>query len=105
LAAFQQAGMHSVAQRLKWRARDGQMVETRRARRFRAAKPACIEQSGDKLPCTIRDMSLTGASLEVSQAGPVPETFNLILPEDGLSLHCHVVWRRGFRLGVKFDEP
>jgi hypothetical protein len=97
--------MHSVAQRLKWRARDGRMVETRRARRFRAAKPACIEQSGDKLPCTIRDMSLTGASLEVSQAGPVPETFNLILPEDGLSLHCHVVWRRGFRLGVKFDEP
>jgi hypothetical protein len=96
--------MHSAAQRLKRRAGIGRMVETRRARRFRAAKPACIEQRGDKLPCTIRDMSLTGASLDVSQAGAVPETFKLILPEDGLELQCHVVWRRGFRLGVAFEE-
>jgi len=81
------------------------MVETRRARRFRVVKPAVIEQRGDKLPCTIRDMSLTGASLEISQAGAMPETFNLILPEDGLELRCHVVWRRGFRLGVTFEQP
>jgi hypothetical protein len=43
--------------------------------------------------------------LEVSQASGVPETFNLVLPEDGLDLRCHVVWRRGFRLGVIFEEP
>jgi PilZ domain len=81
------------------------MVETRRARRFRVAKAAVIEQRGDKLQCIIRDISLSGASLEVSQASGVPETFNLVLPEDGLDLRCHVVWRRGFRLGVIFEEP
>jgi hypothetical protein len=81
------------------------MVETRSARRFRVAKAAVIEHGGDKLPCIIRDISLTGASVEVSQASEPPEAFNLILPDDGLNLRCHVVWRRGFRLGIAFDEP
>jgi hypothetical protein len=81
------------------------MVETRGARRFRVAKPAFVEQRGDKIQCIVRDISVTGASLELSQASALPETFNLILPEDGLNLRCQVVWRRGFRLGITFDEP
>ena len=81
----------------------GRMVETRIAPRVRVAKPAVIEYGGDKTPCTIRDISITGASLEVSQAREVPSTFILTLSEDRLVLRCRVVWRKDFRLGVAFD--
>ncbi|SHN73301.1 PilZ domain-containing protein [Bradyrhizobium erythrophlei] len=79
------------------------MVQTRSAPRVRVAKPAIIECGGDKTPCIVRDISMTGASLEVSQAKGMPSTFSLILSEERLNLRCRVVWRRDFRLGVTFD--
>ena len=80
------------------------MVETRIAPRYRVTKPAQIEYGGDKTPCTIRDLSTTGAALELSDlAARVPAAFTLIIAEDGLKLPCHVVWRTGFRMGVTFD--
>jgi hypothetical protein len=80
------------------------MVETRIAPRHRVMKAAKIEYGGMKTPCTIRDISVTGAALEISElSGIIPATFNLILPEEKLKLPCHVVWRREFRIGVAFD--
>jgi hypothetical protein len=80
------------------------MVETRIAPRHRVSKPAQIEYGGDKTPCTIRDLSETGAALELSDLrATAPQAFNLIIPEDKLKLPCRVVWRKGFRMGVTFD--
>ena len=79
------------------------MVETRIAPRHRVKKPAEIDHGGDKIHCTIRDLSITGAALEISNPTKIPATFTLIVPEDRLKLSCRVVWRRGFRLGVAFD--
>ena len=80
------------------------MVETRVAPRFRVSKPAQIEHGGDKTFCTVRDLSVTGAALELTGLDAVvPATFTLIVPEDGLKLPCRVVWQRGFRMGVVFD--
>lgn len=79
------------------------MVETRIAPRHRITKSAKIEWGCEKLPCTIRDLSVTGAALELSDQVAIPETFTLIVPEDGLRLVCKVVWRRAFRIGVAFD--
>jgi hypothetical protein len=79
------------------------MVETRIAPRLRVVKPAVIEYGGDKIPCTIRDISTTGAALEVSNLAGIPLKFTLIVPEDKLKLPCQVVWRRDFRIGVAFD--
>ena len=80
------------------------MLGTRIAPRYRVAKPAQIRHGGDKTPCTIRDLSITGAALELSDlTARVPEAFTLIVPEDSLKLPCHVVWRTAFRLGVTFD--
>jgi hypothetical protein len=67
-------------------------------------KAAKIECGGVKTPCIIRDLSVTGAALEISElSGRTPATFNLIMPDDGLKLPCHVVWRSGFKIGVAFD--
>jgi hypothetical protein len=79
------------------------MVETRRARRYRVTKPAQIEYGSDKLTCMLRDISTTGAGLEVPDPVIIPEKFTLVLAEDGLKLPCTVVRRAGFRIGVAFD--
>jgi hypothetical protein len=79
------------------------MVETRGAQRYRVTKPAQIEYNGDKSTCTLRDISTTGAALEVPDPAIIPAKFILVLPEDGLKLPCTVVRRAGFRVGVAFD--
>lgn len=79
------------------------MVETRIAPRVRIMKAAKINYGGDKYPCIIRDISSTGAALEFSDLIRIPDSFTLIIPDDGLKLPCHVVWRREYRVGVTFD--
>jgi hypothetical protein len=78
------------------------MVETRIAPRHRVNMPAKIEYGGDKIACTVRDISVTGAALEISGIDRIPATFTLIVPEDRLKLPCRVIWRREFRIGVTF---
>lgn len=82
------------------------MVETRAAPRFRLMKAAKIDYGGVKTPYMIRDLSITGAALEISElSGKTPATFNLILPDGGLKLPCHVVWRSEFKIGVSYIDP
>lgn len=56
------------------------------------------------LPCLVRELSDTGARLEVDQAH-VPDTFTLVVELDGLEAACEVIWRRGQRIGVRFTAP
>jgi PilZ domain len=79
------------------------MIETRIAPRYRVTKPAKIEWGYEKFSCTVRDLSLSGAALELSDQVGTPDKFTLIVPEDGLKLVCKVVWRGPFRIGVAFD--
>jgi hypothetical protein len=79
------------------------MVETRAAPRYRVTKPALIEHGGQKITCTLRDLSITGAALEVSDPAIIPAKFTLVLPEEELRLPCRVVRRIAFRIGVAFD--
>ena len=79
------------------------MVESRAAPRYRIKKPAWIEYGGDKTACTARDLSITGASLEVADPNGVPQKFTLVIPEDGLKIACQVVRRTEFRMGIKFE--
>ena len=79
------------------------MVETRIAPRYRASKAAQIDHGGDKTPCIIRDLSETGAAIELTDlSARIPETFTLIVPEDRLKLPSRVVWRKGYRMGITF---
>ena len=53
------------------------MVETRIAPRYRASKAATIEFDGGAIDCMVRDLSIAGAALTVSQVG-IPGKFNLV---------------------------
>jgi hypothetical protein len=82
------------------------MVETRAAPRYRVDKPAVAEYGGDKYPCLVRDLSATGAAIEFPDPVnllPITKAFILIIPDEGLKLPCHIVWKRDYRMGVTFD--
>jgi PilZ domain len=79
------------------------MVETRRATRHRVLKAGKIEFGGGAIDCTVRNLSSSGAALEVTSPIGIPEKFNLVVAGDGLHLPCHVVWRNSARIGVTFD--
>lgn len=54
------------------------------------------------IDCMLRDMSATGARLRVEGSVTAPDTFELLIPLDGLEANCQVVWRSGSDLGVRF---
>ena len=78
--------------------------ENRRAQRFRVFKGATIEFSGNSIPCTVRNLSSSGAALEVNSPLWFPDRFTLGIASDGSQRACHVVWRREKRIGVAFER-
>jgi PilZ domain len=53
------------------------------------------------VPCTISDVSATGARLTTKYPRSLPNEFHLALNAD-LMRKCRVVWRSGNQIGVSF---
>jgi hypothetical protein len=54
-------------------------------------------------PCTVLDLSATGARIEIDDPRTAAAAFRLAFSRDARSGHqCQVIWRRGKTLGVKF---
>jgi hypothetical protein len=79
------------------------MVESRREARHRVLKAGTIEFNGGAIDCKIRNLSATGAALEVVSQTGVPEKFTLVHSGEGLHMPCHIVWRKAYRIGIAFD--
>jgi hypothetical protein len=62
-----------------------------------------INFAGSTINCLIRNMTISGAALDVTNPRDVPERFNLVFKTDGTHIPCHVVWRQEERIGVAFD--
>jgi hypothetical protein len=58
--------------------------------------------NGDSVECDVRNLSVSGAQLEVY--GPIPNTFELLIDCDHYRRTCFVVWRNTNRIGVKFAK-
>jgi hypothetical protein len=67
------------------------MVETRIAPRHSVSKPATIKFVGGVVDCVVRDLSTTGAAIEVSNPAHIPKSCVLVMPDDRLQLPCQVV--------------
>jgi len=65
-------------------------------------KAGTIEFGGGAIDCLVRNLSSTGAAIEISSQVGIPEKFTLFIPGDGLHLSCDVVWRKNCRIGVTF---
>lgn len=80
------------------------MSEHRAAQRRRILKAGTIEFGGGGIDCTVRNISETGAALEVVTPLFIPDRFTLYVASDQLKRRCHIVWRREKRLGIAFDD-
>jgi hypothetical protein len=70
--------------------------------RHRVLKAGTIEFGGGAIDCTVRNLSGTGAALDVSSPVGIPDHFTLFVQVDGTHLACTVVWRKEKRIGVRF---
>ena len=77
--------------------------EHRSAPRHRVLKAATIEFGGGGIDCVVRNMSETGAALEVQSPVGIPDHFTLVIPQDHASRPCRVMWRKEKRIGVTFE--
>ncbi|HEV2631397.1 MAG TPA: PilZ domain-containing protein [Pseudolabrys sp.] len=79
------------------------MVERRTTPRHRTFKGGSISFTGAAaIECVVRNLSAAGACLEVMSPIGIPEDFDLIIRPEYKRHHCHLVWRKAQRLGVRF---
>ncbi|MBB4366746.1 hypothetical protein GGD65_007820 [Bradyrhizobium sp. CIR18] len=79
------------------------MNEHRTAQRRRIFKAGTIESGGGGIDCTVRNLSETGAQLEVVSPFYIPDRFTLFILSDEFKRRCYVVWRKEKRIGVAFE--
>lgn len=79
------------------------MSEQRSHRRQRVLKAATIAFNGAGIDCVVRNISATGAALEVESPLGIPPAFNLVIAAERLSQRCRVLWRKEKRIGVVFE--
>ena len=78
-------------------------MEKRAGPRKPVLMSGAIEFAGSATNCLIRNISISGAALDVTNALDIPERFNLVFKADGTHIPCHVIWRQGEQIGVAFD--
>jgi hypothetical protein len=79
------------------------MDEHRIASRRRMLKAGTIEFGGGGIDCIVRNISETGAALEVATPLFIPDRFTLFVPSDQFKRACHIVRRKEKRIGIAFD--
>ena len=58
-------------------------------------------EKAPKLECAVRNLSETGALLQVSATAGIPSNFDVII--DGVRRRCGIVWKTDARLAVAFQ--
>jgi hypothetical protein len=79
------------------------MIENRAAPRHRVLKRGSITFNGGGIDCTVRNLSSSGAGLDVASPIGLPQSFTLVIEADHFIRRCHPVWRSEKRIGVAFD--
>jgi hypothetical protein len=82
---------------------EGLDMDLRGANRHRVLKAGTIEFGGSAINCMIRNLSNSGAALDVASPVGIPDHFTLVLQADGHHAPCHVIWRKEKRIGIAFD--
>jgi hypothetical protein len=76
----------------------------RQAARLRLALPGTVVLVTEHAQCQLDDISQTGASLTIDAAAP-PLGRSAMLIVNAVEAFGTVVWRRGPRFGLRFDDP
>lgn len=81
-----------------------QMVESRQAERIRSFLRAKIRfnNQNSTVDCIVRNISETGAKIELDKATSVPSLFDLEIPQKGRTYRARIMWRDAEAIGVEF---
>ena len=77
--------------------------EKRTEPRHRVFKGGIISFEGTGIDCTVRNISDSGAALDVVGVERLPPAFKLAIEADNFLRPCRLVWNAGRRVGVAFD--
>jgi hypothetical protein len=62
-------------------------------------------EAGQRHECVVTNISDHGAHFNVADSEALPDTFLLLLAENGATRRrCRVIWRKPREIGVKFDS-
>jgi PilZ domain-containing protein len=75
----------------------------RNSKRYEVLKAGTISFRTSNIDCTVHNISIGGANLEVESDLKIPDAFRLVIDPEFGNRHCHVVWRKDRRIGVAFD--
>ena len=79
------------------------MIEKRTAPRNRVLKRGMIACDGSSIDCTVRNLSATGARVDVESPVGLPASFLLVIEADQFLRRGHKVWFKEKQLGIAFD--
>ena len=71
--------------------------------RKRLLKTATMEFDGTAIECIVRNLSESGAALQVNSSLGIPHEFKLTIHSEKLHRSCHVIWRQGKKIGIGFE--
>jgi hypothetical protein len=82
------------------------MIEARRAERIRSFLRARIifNNHQSTIDCVIKNISKTGAKIELDNAMSIPDAFELEVPQKGRTFQARLSWRDRNSIGVAFAE-
>lgn len=78
------------------------MIEKRAAQRHRVFKSGTITFENSGIACTVRNMSDSGAAIDLENPVILPQSFTLSISRDNFVRNCRPVWRNDKRIGLAF---
>ena len=79
------------------------MTDKRNAYRQRVLKRGTLAfDGGGGIDCTVRNISSSGARIDVASPVGIPQYLTLIIEADHFMRSCHAVWRKEKQIGVAF---
>jgi hypothetical protein len=62
-------------------------------------------EAGQRHECVVTNISDRGAHINVPDSDALPDSFVLLLAENGATRRrCRVIWRKPREIGIKFDS-
>lgn len=78
------------------------MEEKRKHPRTEINEPAYVSSGGSVMSCTVRNISVEGAAIDVENPAFVPQRFRLVMANDFSVRECRIAWIQKNRIGVTF---
>ena len=81
------------------------MEEKRKYPRTEIDEPAYVSSGGSVMSCTVRNISVEGAAIDVANPAFVPQQFRLVMANDSSVRECTIAWIQKNRIGLTFVDP